>query len=115
VSSSTATRPFTQRKQYPDVEASGRLFCGTDRIEDIVRGRAVVDIHGGGRVTSFWLEAVLDAGKIVALRLRKFGTGEVHQVTLEGGTFVCDCPDSTFRNRSCRHVAGLHSALCHPE
>jgi hypothetical protein len=104
----------TQPKTFPDVEATGQLACGSDRIHDLIHGHAVLTVTKGQQATLYWVQAVTDGGKIVALDLTKFGGGEKYRVALEDDAFVCDCPDATYRCRRCKHVAALHDALTHP-
>jgi hypothetical protein len=109
-------RPFTQRKQLPDVEATGTLCCGTDRIHDLLNEAAVLTIHSPTGAGLYWLGCDTDGeGRIVALRLRKFGSGELYKIAIDGDRFECSCADCTFRQRRCKHIAGVAHALTHPE
>jgi hypothetical protein len=49
-----------------------------------------------------------DGGKLVGWRLTK---SDGTRYDVEGHYFVCDCPDSTFRKRPCKHVKALRAAL----
>jgi hypothetical protein len=113
----TLVRPVKtncSRKVYPDIEARGQLSCGTDRIGDLFRGVAVLEIsRGDDDLSWYWAQAIHDGGRVVGVELTKFGTGEKYRVTCDGDAFTCDCPDSVYRGRRCKHVAALHSALCH--
>jgi hypothetical protein len=102
-------------KTYPPVEAAGRLFCGTDRVHDLVHGHAVLTLTKGDVASLFWCRAVLDAGKIVALDLIGFGDGRTYRLVVEGDRLVCDCADSTYRGRTCKHASGLADALVSPQ
>jgi hypothetical protein len=102
---------------FPDVLACGTLTTGTDRLHDLFTGAAVLAVTTGddtdSTTTLYWCQAIHDDGRVLGFELTKFGAGHKYSVVLDGDTFTCDCPDSTFRNRSCKHVAALHSALCH--
>jgi hypothetical protein len=101
------------RKQYPDVQARGTLSCGADRIGDLFRGIAVLEIsRGDDDLAWYWAQALHSGGKVYGVELTRFGTGEKYRVTLDGDAFTCDCPDAVYRQRSCKHVRALHSSLC---
>jgi hypothetical protein len=107
----TSTRP---RKAHPDVEARGTLFCGTDRLGDLFAGCAILTIaRGDDDRADYWLEAVPDrlTGRIAALDLRRFGSGETYRISIDGDNFHCDCPDSVYRGRRCKHLAAVSDAL----
>ena len=62
--------------------------------------------------TAYWCLAVYDAGRCVAFRLVKFGTGE--QYDLPRDLSSCDCPDRTYkpeRPGGCKHMVALRQAL----
>ncbi len=104
-------RPY---RQLPDVAATGTLVTG-EGLADLFRESAVLTIHAPTGESLYWMGCQTADGRIVALTLRKFGTGELYQITYEHGTFTCSCPDSTMRRRQCKHISGVHSALCRPQ
>jgi hypothetical protein len=94
---------------------TGRLVTGIGTgLADLIAGVAVLDISGPTGNTSYWARALTDGdGRIYGVELLRFGTGQTYQVTFDpdASAWQCDCPDSTFRGRSCKHVAALHDAL----
>jgi hypothetical protein len=102
-----------QPERHPDVtEVTGTLVTGEKTgLADIFNEAAVLTICGPTGQKLYWLGAIVDAGRIVGLTLRKFKTGEVYRVTFDGLTWECDCPDATYRERHCKHVVAVTDAL----
>jgi hypothetical protein len=95
---------------------TGRIVTGCG-LADLFHEAVVLTIHKpDGTEQLYWLGCATDAGRIVGLTLRKFRTGQLYHVVYdpEDGCFVCDCPDSTYRERACKHLVALHDALTHP-
>jgi hypothetical protein len=105
--------PSVPRPQQPDVTAvTGTLTTGLDTgLADLFAEAAVLTLCGPTGQKLYWVGAIVDAGHIVGLTLRAFGTGTLYRVTFDGVTWECDCPDCTYRERHCKHVVALHDAL----
>jgi SWIM zinc finger len=99
------------RSPLPPVQATGRGVGLADLFNDC----AILEIDANGEETPYWCGAITDGGKIVGVRLQKFTTGEKYQVTFDGERWECDCPDCTYRQRQCKHIAALHDALTCPK
>jgi hypothetical protein len=86
-------------------------------LADLFNDCAILEItDAAGELTPYWCGAIAEAdGRIVGVRLQKFGTGEKYHVTFDGQSWECDCPDCTYRNRDCKHLVALHHALTHRE
>jgi hypothetical protein len=109
-------KPSSPRRPLPPVQATGELTTGIDTgLADLFAEAAVLTIHSPTGQGLYWLGAITDAGKIVGLQLRKFGTGELYRITFGGARWECDCPDCTYRQRDCKHLIAVRDALtCHP-
>ncbi len=108
------SRPRACKPLLP-VEVQGR-FIGGATPQDLIDGAAVLAIvHGDDtdrNEMAYWCQAVLDAGRVVAFRLREFATGE--QYDLPADLSACDCPDRIYRSErpgGCRHQVALRQAL----
>jgi hypothetical protein len=101
------------RKPIPAAEVTGRLVTGAGTtLADLLAGVAVLDVSAPTGSTSYWCGVIAEAdGHVVGFTLTKFNSGQRYQVTFDGETWECDCPDCTFRERTCKHVLALHSAL----
>ena len=69
-------------------------------------GLGRIDINGAG----YDVEAVLDGGRVVGLRLVKDDDTAYH-VDTSGADWTCDCPDAVYRDRQCKHSKSLRAAL----
>jgi hypothetical protein len=49
-------------------------------------------------------------GERTGYRLEKLD-GAVYDIDATGAQWICDCPDATYRQRACKHVAALRAAL----
>jgi hypothetical protein len=110
--------PVRGRKPLRAVQATGRLITGIGTgLADLFNDCAILEITDArGEETPYWCGAVADAdGRVVAVRLQKFGTGERYQISHDGESWECDCPDSTYRGRDCKHLVALHDALTNRE
>src|SRR5262245_48563195 len=92
-----------QRKPLAPVSVEARFLEGADA-HALHHGHAILSItdRATGVEALYWAEAVLDAGRIVGVRLAKFITGEEgeqadehrHQVVFSpDGSAACDCQD----------------------
>jgi hypothetical protein len=119
LSPTRTVRKPREYQQLPDVQATGTLTTGTDRLADLFAGAAVLAVTKGDDsdrdVTLYWAQAILDAGKVVCIDLTKFGTGEKYRVGIDGDRWECDCPDCCYRTRICKHIGGLRDALSYLE
>lgn len=79
---------------------------------DVLDGCAILTVRDGGGEATYWCQAVTDGGRLVAYRLRKFGTER--QYDLPADLSSCDCGDRTHRPErpgGCRHMVALRQAL----
>jgi hypothetical protein len=97
-----------QRKPLPPVAVTGSFGEGTTRAE-LFQGVAVLEVLRPEDSDYYWCSYVVDAGHIIGIQLRKFGVGTVY--FLPADLSDCDCPDSTFWQRRCKHAAALEQAL----
>jgi hypothetical protein len=100
-----------QRKppaQPPPVPVTGSFAEGTTRAE-LFEGTAVLEVLRPEDSSYYWTSYVVDAGRIIGVQLRKFGTGQVY--FLPADLSECDRPDCTFRQRRCKHAQALEQAL----
>jgi hypothetical protein len=100
------------------VPVTGRFLEGTT-VDDLFQGCAILGIadRGTGAEAFYWAEAVTSGGRLVGVRLAKWGSVWAdrprHYVHLDGVP-SCDCQDATYRPGrpgGCRHVRALADAL----
>jgi hypothetical protein len=110
---SNTSAPARQRKPLQPVNVRAR-FVGGATEQDLANGAAVLSVTDAatGDEAAYWCEAVYNAGQRVGFRLRKLGSGALHD--LPGDLSGCDCGDRTHRPDrpgGCRHMAALRQAL----
>ncbi len=107
-------RVKSDRKVYLPPAVTGELTAGIGTtIGDLIEGCAVLSILADDTSEFYWATAILDGGRIVGVRLGKFGSGTSYDVCLdpETGESSCTCPDHVWRNRSCKHIVALTAVL----
>lgn len=90
------------RKTYPPVQADAEILCRwVEPCEAMPAG-----VAGFVRVNDavYMLLPLADKGTIVGWRFTT-SAGKVYDV--DKSHMSCDCPDSQFRQRRCKHVAAL--------
>jgi hypothetical protein len=109
VKSNTPRPPRRTCRPLPPVLVTGS-FCGGATTADLLAGVAVLQIDRPEDTNDwYWCGYVVDGGRIIGVRLRKFGTGTVY--FLPADLSECECPDCTFRQRACKHITALRQAL----
>jgi hypothetical protein len=105
----TVSHGNRQRKPLPPVPVTGS-FCGGATTADLLQGVAVLQIDRPEDNNDwYWCGYVCDDYRVVAVQLRKFGTGQTY--TLPADLSSCDCPDHVYRGRPCKHMSALKQAL----
>ena len=59
--------------------------------------------------TAYMVTADGDEGTVFGYRLEKLDGPEAYDI--DAGFASCTCPDHTYRQRACKHLRGLRSAL----
>jgi len=118
MSTLTTVRPpvnpgHRNRKPLPPVGVNG-YFSGGGSIAELCEGSAVLVIRKGDASDAdempYWTVADFGPdGRIAYFQLQRFGTGD--RYNLPADLADCDCPDCTYRNRECKHMAALRQAL----
>ena len=110
-----SVNPSRKPKPLQPVNVKATFVGGATR-RDVIDGQAVLSIVSGDDSdrdeTAYWCLAVYDAGRCVAFRLVKFGSGE--QYDLPRDLSSCDCPDRTYkpeRPGGRKHMVALQQAL----
>jgi len=110
-----ANTPASERQPKPLAPVRVRArFDGGATWQDVIDGAAVLSIKDAdtGKEACYWCEAVYVGEQCVGFRLRKFATGQQHD--LPSDLSSCDCGDRTHRPErpgGCRHMAALQQAL----
>jgi hypothetical protein len=83
--SASLPSPFRARKSDPPVTA-GTLTTGDGTfLADLVNGTAVLNLNTPAGERRFWVAFLVHGGRAVGLRATAFDTGEVVEVTFQGG------------------------------
>jgi hypothetical protein len=69
-------------------------------------GTGVLAING----TDYTVTVLRNQDRITGYRLQKLD-GTVYDIDASQLDWRCDCPDSTYRERECKHVKALRAAL----